>query len=84
MILIKDRFPIVCSLAEKDGFICPAAKFDTCTIYTNDGVKARKRMGFCSYKSVCKPAPTKKKVIINPIKASKRRARTGSAEIKNV
>ena len=72
MKLMKDRFPIVCALAGKDGFICPAVRFDACTVYTNDGVKARKKMGCCSFKSLRKPIVTAVKKRINPQKASRR------------
>ena len=84
MKLTKDESPIACTIAKEGDFICPAMKFDAepvCTIYTNDGVKARKRMGYCSFKSLRKPIVTvKKKKRTNPQKASKRKAKAGCYE----
>lgn len=73
--------PVVCTIAEKDDFICPAVKSGACTVYTNDGVKARERMGYCPFKSLRKPVVTAKKKRTNPQKASKRKIKVGSIEV---
>jgi len=73
----KDRFPLVCPLAKEDGFICPGMNsFDGCSVYNNDGILLRKRIGSCTFKNLRKPDPAigiiGKKKFVNPLKASKR------------
>jgi len=82
MDLSSDRFPIVCKLANKDGFVYPGAdKFGACTAFTNNAVKAKERTG-CAFKKLRKPEVEKKKgKLTNPLKASKRKVKTGAVAI---
>lgn len=79
MELAKDRFPLVCPLAKEDGFICPGMNsFDGCSIYNNDGILLRKRIGSCDFKNLRKPEVIGKKKFVNPLKASKRKILSGT------
>lgn len=80
--LIKDRFPLVCSLAKEGGFVCPGMNsFDGCSVYNNDGILLRKRIGSCDFKNLRKPEVTVgKKKFVNPLKASKRKILSGTKE----
>ena len=82
MDLSPDRFQIVCPQADEDGFRCPGAnEFRACELYTNCAVRAKARKG-CAFKILRKPEKAKKKgTFINPLKASKRRAKTGEREV---
>lgn len=82
MDLTPDRFQIVCPQADEDGFCCPGAnEFGACKLFTNYAVRAKAQKG-CAFRILRKPAKAKKKgTFINPIKASKRRAKTGEQKV---
>jgi len=87
---IEDKVlqPVACTIAEKDGFLCPAAKFGAepvlyCTVYTDEAVKSRERTGVCPFKSLRKPVMTTKKKRTNPQKASKKKAKTGAVKVED-
>jgi len=82
MELTKDTFQIVCQQIDSGGFHCPGAnEFGACELYTNDGVRAKAWKG-CAFKEIRRPAAVKKKgAFINPLKASKRRAKIGEQEV---
>jgi hypothetical protein len=67
-----------CYISGNDGFVCPGADGPYCTVYSNRGVKAANRRHFCSFKDVRRPPKVALKSRINPLKASKRRVKSGS------
>jgi len=82
MDLTKDRWPIVCKLANDDPLGCEGAnKFGACIVFTNDGAKAKRRIG-CSYKGFRAPIDTmeKAKIRVGQQKQSKRKVKTGVVE----
>lgn len=79
MNLIKDKFPLVCSLSKENDFVCPGANsVGGCSIYTNDGVLAKARQGKCGFKELRRPVTEAKGKFVNPLKASKKKAKKGS------
>lgn len=82
MQLTKDMFQIVCPQIDNGGFHCPGAnEFGACKLYINDGVRAKARKG-CAFKEIRRPAQVKKKsAFINPLKASKRKVKTGEQAV---
>jgi len=80
---LSNRFPIVCKLANKDGFICPGVgKFGACTVFTNNAVRAKERTG-CAYKGIRAPSTVGKavKVRVGQQKQAKRKIKTGAVAV---
>lgn len=79
MNLSLDKFRIICPQADKDGFCCPGAnKFGACKLYTNIAVRAKAQKG-CAFRILRKPEEAKKKgTFINPLKASKKKAKASA------
>jgi len=81
MELTKDKVPMICPLAKSDDFVCPAVNSSgECTVYTNDGILAKQRIGTCHFKEMRRPTVEKKRGFVNPLKASKRKIKSGSVE----
>ena len=84
MDLTKDRWPVVCKLANDDPLGCEGAnEFGTCTVFTSDGAKAKRRTG-CTYKGFRAPEPALKnvkKIRVGQQKQAKRKEKTGEKAV---
>jgi len=73
-----------CTIAQKDNFVCPA--MDTfngyCTVFTNEGVAARERRGFCNYKEIRRPITKieEKRIRVGQQKQLKKKVKSGNME----
>jgi len=68
---------------EKDDFICPGVDENGhCTVFTDEGVAAKERYGYCNYKEIRRPVTETeiKRIRVGQQKQAKRKVKPGNVE----